>query len=196
MKAPGKFIVLYGINNLGKSTQAKLLVKRLAEAGKNVEYLKYPIYELPPTGPRINQLLRSHEQSLSEVEFQRLYAQNRIDFQPALEQKLNRGTWLVAEDYTGTGIAWGLAKGAPLEILEQQNSTIRMEDLAIWLDGRRFLEAREDVHLHETNDELMQRCRQSHRELAERYGWKKINANHPIEKVAQDIWQIVKEMLS
>lgn len=29
MLTKGKFIVLYGINNLGRTTQAKLLVKRL-----------------------------------------------------------------------------------------------------------------------------------------------------------------------
>ena len=32
----GKFIVLYGINNLGKTTQAKLLVKNLKNSGVSV----------------------------------------------------------------------------------------------------------------------------------------------------------------
>ena len=40
----GKFIVLYGNNNVGKSTQAKLLVEKLKEKGENVRYFKYPIY--------------------------------------------------------------------------------------------------------------------------------------------------------
>ena len=40
----GKFIVLYGINNLGKTTQAKFLVEKLQSQGLRAEYVKYPIY--------------------------------------------------------------------------------------------------------------------------------------------------------
>ena len=97
----GKFIVLYGINNLGKSTQAQALVKRLIAADKPAVYLKYPVYELEPTGPNINRVLRSEQkQQLTEIDFQALYAQNRRDYQPTLEQTLAAGTTVVAEDYT------------------------------------------------------------------------------------------------
>ena len=42
----GKFIVFYGINSLGKSTQAEILIDRLEKNGRKAEYLKYPVYEL------------------------------------------------------------------------------------------------------------------------------------------------------
>src|SRR3989344_1023888 len=188
----GKFIVLYGINNLGKSTQAQALVKRLIAADKPAVYLKYPVYELEPTGPNINRVLRSEQkQQLTEIDFQALYAQNRRDYQPTLEQTLAAGTTVVAEDYTGTGIAWGLAKGAALEALEAQNADLRKEDVTIWLDGQRFLDGREVTHLHESNDALVERCRQTHAQLAQRYGWLRVDANQPIAHVADAIWQIL-----
>ncbi len=191
------FIVLYGINNLGKTTQARLLVERLRREGFAAEYLKYPIYGLTPTGPALNDILRSgNPQRMSEVALQALYAQNRRDYQPVLERKLASGMVVVAEDYTGTGIAWGLAKGAPRETLERMNADLRREDVGIWLDGERFLTGREDRHLHESSPELISRCRQTHRTLAERYGWLPVNANQSVPHVADDIWRLVAERIA
>ena len=196
MNERGKFIVIYGINNLGKSTEAKLLVERLKQHEIPAEYLKYPIYDIEPTGPQLNTILRSGQpQAISEIELQTLYAQNRRDFQPQLDKKLTAGITVVAEDYTGTGIAWGVAKGAQLDELEQINGDLLKEDLGILLDGQRFIEAKESKHLHESNDQLMQRCRQVHQQLAGRYGWKVINANQSIEQVFDALWQTVIDAL-
>jgi len=192
----GKLLVLYGINNLGKSTQAKLLVERLKKEGYQPSYLKYPIYDIEPTGPKINEVLRGGQaQAMSEEELQALYAQNRRDFEPQLKTRLAQGLMVVAEDYTGTGLAWGLTKGAKLEILENQNTDLLKEDLAIWLEGQRFLAGKEENHLHESNHELMERCRDTHKILAERYGWQPVNANQSIDQVADDIWEIVEPIL-
>ena len=54
----GKFIVIYGNNNSGKTTQAKLLVEKIKEQGLQVRYIKYPMYDLRPTGILINEYLR------------------------------------------------------------------------------------------------------------------------------------------
>lgn len=190
----GKFITLLGINNLGKSTQANLLVENLQNYGFKAEYLKYPIYNLEPTGPQINEIIRGGKgQKISEIELQKIYSQNRRDFQPELEKKLNKGITIVAEDYVGTGLAWGVAKGADLAELENQNKDLTKGDLAIVLDGERFIEAKEDNHIHEQDDELMKKSRQIHLNLAKKYGWSIVNANQSIENVAKDIWQIVEK---
>lgn len=191
--AKGKMIVLAGINNIGKSTQAKLLVEKLKEQGIEAEYLKYPIYDLEPTGPRLNRILREGaEKGISGQDLQTIFAQNRRDFEPTLKQKLESGIWMVAEDYTGTGIAWGVANGASLEFLEEINKDLFKEDLTILMDGERFLEAREQGHLHESNDELTNRCRKVHLELAKKYSWQIVNANQPIETVSKIIESIVE----
>ncbi|HLC64402.1 MAG TPA: hypothetical protein VJK25_03630 [Patescibacteria group bacterium] len=107
----GLFIVIYGINNLGKSTQAELLVEGLVKSGMRAEYLKYPVYDLKPTGPRINEILRGGErQEISEEDFQALYTANRRDYQPTLCRKISEGINIIAEDYIGTGLAWGATK--------------------------------------------------------------------------------------
>ena len=192
----GKLIVIYGSNNLGKTTQAKLLVEKLNQQGYKAEYLKYPIYDCKPTGPQINQILRGGKsQKISELELQGLYAQNRRDFQPQLKKKLKQGINIVAEDYIGTGLAWGVTKGADLTALEKQNQDLIKEDITILLDGRRFLDGKEKNHLHEQSDDWMTKNRQVHLDLAKKYNWQIVNANQTVEKVTQDIWQKVQPML-
>lgn len=193
----GKFIVIYGTNNLGKSTQAHLLVHAIQKLGKKAEYLKYPVYTLDPTGPKINEILRKKiVQNISEENFQSLYAQNRRDFEPRLLKKLREGVHIVAEDYIGTGLAWGMTKGANRHILEYQNQGLLREDIAILLDGERFLDAKENSHLHEKSDELIKKCRETHRTLAKKLGWHIIHANQTREKVQHDIWEVVALSLS
>jgi thymidylate kinase len=133
----GKFIVLYGANNLGKTTQVGMLDDRLLKIGGPNKVLKYPIYELEPTGSRINQALRGGLE-ISDEGLQREFAQNRRDFEPELKRILKEGTWVLAEDYTGTGIAWGVAHDIPLETMEKMNRDLLKEDVAVLLDGERF----------------------------------------------------------
>ena len=190
----GIFIVIYGINNLGKSTQAELLVESLEKAGLHAQYLKYPIYDLKPTGPLINEVLRGAEgQKMPEEELQAIYTQNRRDFQPQLIKLIAEGINVVAEDYVGTGLAWGASKGADLEKLIISNKGLLKPDIEILLDGERFIEAKEEGHLHEKNDELVEKCRATHLQLAARFNWAVINANQEVEEVQAEILKIIEE---
>ncbi len=192
----GKLIVLYGVNNLGKTTQTKLLVKRLSSEDYSPYYIKYPIYDLIPTGPEISAILRDpNVQKPDEAEFQKLYAQNRRDFQPELDKLLNEGKTVIAEDYIGTGLTWGMVRGLSIEQAEEINEEIRKSDLAILLDGERVLESREETHINESDDELTAKCRQIHIDLGERYDWKRVNCSEngtmrSREDIHEDIWNI------
>ncbi|MHB8904210.1 MAG: nucleoside/nucleotide kinase family protein, partial [Patescibacteria group bacterium] len=143
----GKLIVLYGINNLGKSTQAKLLVERLKANGYKAEYLKYPIYDLNPSGVILNDYLRNgNSYELSAKEAQIIYALNRTQYQAELIDKLRAGINIIAEDYRGTGIAWGLGAGVDENFLKKINSHLVPEDLVFLFDGDRFRQAIENNH--------------------------------------------------
>lgn len=189
----GIFIVIYGINNLGKSTQAELLVESLEKAGLKARYLKYPIYDLKPTGPQINEVLRGADgQKMSEEELQAIYTQNRRDYQPQLIKMITEGVNAVAEDYIGTGLAWGVSKGADLEKLIESNKGLIKPDIEILLDGERFIESKENGHLHESNDELVEKCRANHLQLAARFNWAVVNANQEIEEVQEQILKVIE----
>lgn len=192
----GKFIAIYGINNIGKTTQARRLVARLKKLGKRAIYIKYPIYNQKPTGPFINSVLRSHKnQKISEEELQMWFTLNRYQFQPKLIKLLEKGINVIAEDYIGTGIAWGSAKGANPDFLENLNKFLVQEDLGLLMDGKRVLSAKEKRHLHEKNDKLAEKCQKIYRKLAKKFGWKLINVSADWDVTSARIWAAVKKKI-
>lgn len=199
MDMKGKMITLYGINGIGKTTQVELLVQFLQSQGKQASRLKYPVYDLEPEGPFIHQYLRDPEfrnaNELSTEELQMKYAENRRRHETELRKRLDAGEWIVAEDYTGTGIAWGLTWGANLEYLEDINQDLLAPNLSILMHGERFDTAIEAGHRNETNADRIRICRNFHLLLGERYRWKQVNANQDIESVQADIQKIVNELL-
>lgn len=185
----GKLIVFYGINNLGKSTQAALLVERLKRSGHKAEYFKYPLYDLEPTGPMLNAYLRQgNPLGLTPREAQLVYALNRSQYQGELLAKLEAGIYVVAEDYFHTGIAWGLARGIDEHFLRQINADFYKPDVAFLFDGERFVNSIETGHTHESDDELTARCRQIHHQLGKEESWIDIDANGQIEEIREIIW--------
>jgi len=192
----GLFIVIHGINNTGKSTQVKLLVDKFKNENKQVEYLKYPIYDLKPSGEILNDYLREGNPFvLSPREVQTIYALNRTQYEATLKAKLKAGINIIAEDYTGTGICWGIGAGVDEKYLKLINSHLLKEDLTFLFDGMRYKESTEVGHKHETNEELLKKVRQAHLKIGEEYGWKKINANLTITEIHAIIWKEIKNHL-
>lgn len=188
----GIFITIYGINNIGKSTQAKLLVERLEKAGHKAKYLKYPVYELEPTGPFLYKTLRDpNGQKILEDELQLWFILNRYQFQPELKRLLDEGYVVVAEDYVGTGVAWGTAKGLDREWLEETNKFLLKEDFAILMEGQRKISSKEEGHVHEQNEPLLMKCTEVLAKLAEKYGWKRLQVQEKKEDTAESLWRLV-----
>ena len=192
----GKFIVIYGTNNLGKTTQVKILIEKLQQEGYPAEYLKYPPYDLEPSGPILNDYLRKgNPYQLNPREIQIVQVINRTQFEPVIKNKLNQGINIIAEDYTGTGLAWGIGTGVNEKFLKKINFHLLKEDLAILLHGQRFSDGIEKGHHNEENQELIEKVRQVHENLADELNWIKVNANQTIEQVAKEIWGIVSARL-
>ncbi len=184
----GSFIVLYGVNNLGKSTQARMLVDALNARGIAAEYLKYPVYGLAPFGPMINAYLREgNPHQLSAREAQMLYTLNRTQYETTLKEKLASGITIIAEDYIGTGLAWGGGAGVDMDFLSQINSHLIPEHTAFLFEGERFSEGIESVHKHEQDDELTRTVRELHSMLAHRHGWIVVNANRDKDTIHTEL---------
>lgn len=194
----GKLITIYGINNIGKSTQCKILMDNLKKHGYDAVYLKYPVYSVEPSGVYINNSLRNssgNKQNISEDELQMWFTVNRYQFEPELKQMLAEGKIVVAEDYTATGLAWGSAKGASLEWLMEMNKYLLKEDLAIYLKGKRNIQAREANHIHESNDDLIEACQFIYDNLAVKFAWEKVSVKPSIGETADDLWEKVHNFL-
>jgi len=169
-----------------------MLVEKLNARAINTSYLKYPLYELEPSGPLLNNYLRGgNPHKLSNRESQIIYILNRTQYDLTLRQRILQGEWVVAEDYVGTGIAWGMGGGVARAFTETLSRHLLKEDLAILFKGDRFLDSREKGHLHEEDDALVERVQKAHEELAADYGWVVVSANDTVENVAVQVWRII-----
>jgi thymidylate kinase len=137
-------------------------------------------------------LRQGNPNQLNAREIQIIYSLNRYQFQEELIKKLEQGINIVAEDYTGTGIAWGVGRGVDQDFLIRINQHLLPPDKEILLDGERFLEGKEKYHINENDDELVNRVRKIHLDLQTKYHWPIVEANHSREEVAEQIWQLVK----
>jgi len=188
------FIAIYGVNNIGKSTHAKRLASNLEKAGRKVKYVKYPVYGIE-TGKRLNKILRGGEQKVSEEELQQLFVDNRIEFEPTLKSWIKEGYDVVAEDYVGTGIGWGLAKGLDLELLERINEDLLKADFTLLIDGERAKSAVESGHIHEEHDDLIKRARDSFLLLADRYEWEVVPLQDEKDDTEKLVWETVEKYM-
>jgi thymidylate kinase len=193
----GKLIAIYGINNIGKSTQKKLLEERCAKEEIKLVSTKVPYYELPGSGEIINDYLRlGNSYNLSSQDFQLIQIMNRFHKEPEIKKFLEEGINVLVEDYNDTGVAWGVAGGVDKKLLEELSKALLKEDVAIFLEGERFLQAVEEGHRHEQNKEMLDKVQKEFEILARGRRWNRVNANQTREEVHEDIWKIVNGKIS
>ena len=88
-----------------------------------------------------------------------------------------------------------MAKGLSLEFMEKLNEGLLKEDFAILMQGQRDTKATEKHHIHEQNSELLTKVTGIFGDLAERYGWKKIQLQPTIDETANLIWKVMQLVL-
>jgi thymidylate kinase len=193
----GLFVVLYGPSGVGKTKQLDLLEERLRGEGVSVKRVEYPIYDLGEAGPKLKKILWRRQNILAEEEMQQLFAQNRRDFEPTLRGWLNSGVTVLAEDYKGTGIVWGVARGISHDKMEEINKDFADPDVSILVDGPRRLDLREgEGHVYNTDEDEWYRARKVYLQMADKYGWIRVGGDAPILTVAGRIWTVVKLALA
>ncbi|POS74702.1 thymidylate kinase [Diaporthe helianthi] len=107
----GAFIVLEGLDRSGKTTQVKLLERRLVEAGRRVQLMRFPD-RTTPTGQIINQYLSSTA-SLPDQSIHLLFTANRWEAAPSITTLLSQGVTVVCDRYYYSGMVYSAAKGNP-----------------------------------------------------------------------------------
>lgn len=192
----GKFIVLYGANNLGKSKQLDMIEEEWKAMGRPYTRIKYPRYETP-SGIILNIELRGDEKDkmhLSDEEMQELFAYNRRDSEDELKRLLTLGD-VIGEDYVGTGKAWGLTLGVDRKKLDKFNEGLLEPDISLCLDGERFSSGIEKEHRHEAaGNDVWEKNRRFHQELGAEYGWEMIESHRSPEAVHQEIMIAIEKL--
>lgn len=124
----GKLIVIDGGDGAGKATQVTLLVKRLIDDGHKVETLDFPQYTQNHFGKLLRECLDGKRGDFMKVDARiasTLYAADRFETKPRLEQWLAEGKVVVLDRYVSANM---MHQGAKIDDVEKVDAFLG------WLD--------------------------------------------------------------
>jgi thymidylate kinase len=193
----GLLIAFYGPSGVGKSRQIDLLGEKLKTERMPFKKVIFPIFELGESGAKLKRLVYKKERPLPEEEIQKLFTENRLEFEPTMRKWLDSGVTVLVKDYVGTGIVWGVTRGMLPERIEEINKDYTQADVSVLIDGPRRLDLRPgEGHIYQDDEDEWYRARKVYLQMADKYGWIVVDGDAPILTVANRIWTLVKLALT
>jgi len=211
----GKFITLEGPEGSGKSTQAKIMIRRLAELGIEAMYTREP--GGTALGEEIRNILQHNQAGEAPCERAELLlfeaSRNQL-VEKVIRPALEEGTWVICDRFMDSTTAYqGYGRGLPVdEVKAIHHFTVNgvVPDLTLLLDlevetgferiAQRFLELGESADRFEQEERSFhERVRQGYLKLAEEESdrFRIVDASQEPEAVSVNIWSILeKEFLT
>jgi len=208
--APGRFVVLEGLDGAGTTTQAALLAERLRAAGRRVHLTAEP--SAGPVGALIRQILRGRigggrggREPFSGWGLALLFAADRQDhFDTEIAPKLADGIDVVCDRFTMSSLAYQGAQLGDVDWVAGANREAADTDLVVFLRvrpeialGRRHA-ASVDREIFEVDafqrkvarryDEAIRRLRRAGERVVE------VDGEASVEEVAAAVWDAVRRL--
>ncbi|MCI9625265.1 MAG: thymidylate kinase [Clostridia bacterium] len=221
----GKLIVIEGLDASGKETQTGRLFERLQEAGVQTKKVCFPDYESDSSALIKMYLagkFGSNPAAVNAFAASSFYAVDRYaSYKTQWESFYQGGGLVLADRYTtsnmihqGCKIADLQERSAYLEWLkdyEYGRLGLPQPDLVLFLDmppavgmklmaGRHNKAGGETKDIHERSSSYLEETYHTALDVAQQQSWQRIPCSDgenplPVEEIAQQIWQIVCQMI-
>ncbi len=196
MRRKGVFICVEGLDGCGKTTQTKLLVRRLRRKGLDAVYTAEP--SLGEIGKFIKKYCLHGKKRVSSIIEALLFAADRFehvdnDVLPALSEK----KIVVSDRYVYSSLAYQGAEGLNLNWIRKINEHAIRPDLAVFIDVeptavvKRLKQKKSVMETLETQ----RKVRDVYMKFVEKGELAKIDGNKPRQDVADTILQTILEFL-
>ena len=196
MKKRGAFICIEGLDGCGKTTQSRLLVRRLKRRGYDA------VYTTEPSRGKIGGFIRKYflhgEKRGSGIVEALLFAADRAEHvKEEVIPALDAGKVLVSDRYIYSSLAYQGATGLDLEWIAKINEHAIRPDLAVFIDVEpgmvvKRLKTRKSVM---ENLETQEKVKEVYERFVERGDLVEIDGNRLKEKVAENILEVVVSFL-
>ena len=189
----GKIIVFEGIDKAGKTTQAKLLEKKL---GSKCVRIDFPDYSTP-VGKEIKQFLDGKRNYPDEVKMMLLSA-NRWEKKGEIEKMVSKGITVIMNRYYQSNLVYGISKGLKLDWLLSLDKGLPKADLVIVIDIKpKTLASRSKnvVDTFEKDLELIRRVKKNYRILANKFNWRTVEGEKSVDEVQSQVLRIVRKFV-
>lgn len=187
----GSFVCLEGLDGSGKTTQAKLLAKRLKKTYGAV-------YTAEPSNGKIGRLIKQYclnaEKRMSSILEALLFAADRFEHvENEILPAIDKGRLVISDRYVYSSLAYQGAAGVDLAWIDRINEHAISPNLAIFIDVlpevvvKRLKPKRSVME----NLETQRRVRQLYLDFVKEGKLVLIDGNTSKKKVADDILKIV-----
>jgi dTMP kinase len=190
-------IAFEGLDQSGKETQARRLLERIAQLGRQVRALSFPEYATP-IGGELARALAGEREFPPDV-MQLLYVANRGEFRARLQDWLAAGDVVICDRYRASSVAYGEAQGLDPEWLGSIQRYLPDAALTVLLDiAPETAAARKQRgrDRYERDLALLGRVRASYRRQAAQPDWITIDGEQSKDQVAAAIEQAVLPRLA
>jgi dTMP kinase len=196
MKVKGHFICIEGLDGSGKTTQTKLLVRKLTKMGHDA------VYTAEPSRGKIGRLIREYclhgGKRTSSIVEALLFAADRFEHvEKEVIPALNAGKIVVSDRYVYSSLTYQGAAGLDLRWIEMINDHAIRPDLAIFVDVEpeaviKRLKPKKSVM---ENLETQRKVREIYVRFVENGELVRIDGNKSKKEVAHDILKVVVRFL-
>ena len=196
MKGKGVFICVEGLDGCGKTTQTKLLVRKLGNMGWDA------VYTAEPSRGKIGKFIQKYclhgEKRTSPIVEALLFAADRFEHvEREVISALNEGKIVVSDRYVYSSLAYQGATGLDLKWIEMINEHAIRPDLAIFVDVEpeaviKRLKPKKSVM---ENLETQRKVREVYVKFVEKGKLVRIDGNKSTKEVADDVLKVVLRFL-
>jgi len=196
MAKRGAFICIEGIDASGKTTQAKILVRKLRRKGLDAAYTTEP--SRGKVGTFIRRYILDREKRVPTTLEALLFAADRVDhLENEVKPALEKGRIVVCDRYVYSSIAYQGAAGLSLDWIQCINQFALVPDLAVFLDVSPEIvlkRLKRNKTVMETNANL-QKVREVYLKIVRDGKMITLEGDKPIEEVAKDILRVALDFL-
>ncbi|MCD6431086.1 dTMP kinase [Candidatus Bathyarchaeota archaeon] len=196
MKRKGFFICIEGLDGCGKTTQAKLLVRKLCEKGFDA------FYTAEPTRGKIGKFIKKYylhgEKRGSVIVEALLFAADRFEHvEKEIVPALNEGKMVVSDRYIYSSLAYQGAAGLDLKWIKELNKHAILPNLAIFLDVKPEIVLQRLQRKKSVMEKLaiQRKVREVYEKLVKDGKLVRVDGNKSKEEVAKDIFNLVLKAL-
>ena len=196
MKGKGFFICVEGLDGCGKTTQTKLLVRKMRKMGWDA------VYTAEPSRGKIGKFIKKYclqgEKRTFPIVEALLFAADRFEHvEREVIPALNEGKIVVSDRYVYSSLAYQGAAGLDLKWIEMINEHAMRPDVAIFVDVEpeaviKRLKPKKSVM---ENLETQRKVREVYVKFVEKGKLVRIDGNKSKKEVADDILKVVLRFL-
>jgi len=191
----GAFICIEGLDGCGKTTQAKLLAKKLRKSYNAV-------YTAEPSRGKIGTFIRKSclygEKRLSSVAEALLFAADRLEhIENEVLPALRQGRLVVSDRYVYSSLAYQGAAGLSLDWIEKINEHALRADLAVFIDvdPKIVMQRLKPMRSVMENLETQRKVREVYLKYVAKGELTRIDGNKPKEEVTEALFATVLNFL-